>query len=471
VIDLDRLKTWLPERRWFGNKGQTISSIEIVDSAIVDEGDPPLVFSILRVRFEDGTHELYHAPLMAQTDGEAWDPFDEPSHLEILGELMAHGESIKGDFGTFMFGGPGLDPLSPPGKEARTLGVEQSNSSVVLDEKVIVKLFRRPGIGPNPDLELNRLLTNEGFREVPPQVGDIVYEGTLEGEDVEIDLGIAQEFIHDGVEGWEATLRGIRALYDQIHPEDANEDIKFLTEQRSAETLDSLAELGDVTGGLHVLLSREDIIPELAPEPIAPDDLPTWARSARDALEQLTRSGVQEIKSMRDEIEQRIFAVEEMQPHGYKTRIQGDYHLAQVMLTPRGWVLLDFEGEPARPLEERRQKQSPLRDVAGMLRSFNYAATSVLFERGEPDSDEWLKLEPWADCWEQLARDRFLHAYLARSHEGRFLPEERDDIFVLLDFFEIDKALYEVGYERSNRPDWVRIPLRGIRMVLDRGAA
>jgi maltose alpha-D-glucosyltransferase/alpha-amylase len=104
-----------------------------------------------------------------------------------------------------------------------------------------------------------------------------------------------------------------------------------------------------------------------------------------------------------------------------------------------------------------------------MLRSFSYAATAVLFERAEPESEEWLRLEPWSNCWEELARERFLNAYLARSHEGRFVPEDRDDIFVLLDFFEIDKALYELGYERSNRPDWIRIPLRGIRDAVTRG--
>ena len=469
MIDVKRLQAWLPERRWFGSKGQKITSIEVVDQAVVDDGDPSLVFALLRVHFDDSTPDLYQVPLVVPAEGEAWDPFDDPERLAIIGELMAHGESIKGDFGIFHFGGPGLDPLSPPGKAARTLGVEQSNSSVILDEKVILKLFRRPGLGPNPDLELNRLLTNEGFREVPPQVGEIVYEGTIEGEEIAIDLGIAQEFIHDGVEGWEATLRGLRALYDQIHIEDTKEDIKFLTEQRSAETLDSLAELGDVTGGLHIVLSREEIDPELAPQEIDHDDLAGWAKASRKTLRRLIDSGLEEIVPLKDDIEARIAAVEGVEDPGYKTRIQGDYHLAQVMLSPRGWVLLDFEGEPARPLEERREKQSPLRDVAGMLRSFSYAATAVLFERAQPETEEWRKLEPWADCWEELVRERFLHAYLAKSHEGRFLPAERDEIFVLLDFFEIDKALYELGYERSNRPDWIRIPLRGIHNVLTRG--
>jgi maltose alpha-D-glucosyltransferase/alpha-amylase len=132
-------------------------------------------------------------------------------------------------------------------------------------------------------------------------------------------------------------------------------------------------------------------------------------------------------------------------------------------------MILDVEGEPMRSLEERRTKQSPLRDVAGMLRSFSYAATAALFEGGEPDSEEWKRLQPWADSWEALARERFLSSYLRKSHEGKFLAAERETLGVLLDFFEIDKALYELDYELAHRPEWVRIPTTGIARVLERG--
>ena len=132
-------------------------------------------------------------------------------------------------------------------------------------------------------------------------------------------------------------------------------------------------------------------------------------------------------------------------------------------------MILDFEGEPARSLEERRAKHSPLKDVAGMLRSIGYAASASLFERAGDDPSEWERLEPWALEWERMARERFLRGYLARSHEGNFLPPDRESQFALLDFFEIDKALYELGYELNHRPDWIHIPLRGIRQVIERG--
>ena len=163
-----------------------------------------------------------------------------------------------------------------------------------------------------------------------------------------------------------------------------------------------------------------------------------------------------------------IDRIRDVEAAGSKTRIHGDYHLGQVIRGLR-WMILDFEGEPVRTLEERRRKHSPLKDVAGMLRSFSYAATSVLFERAEPDSDGWRGLQPWADTWEALARERFLGSYLRKSHEGRFLAPEREVLAALLDFFEIDKALYELEYELRHRPEWVRIPLAGLARVIERG--
>jgi maltose alpha-D-glucosyltransferase/alpha-amylase len=132
-------------------------------------------------------------------------------------------------------------------------------------------------------------------------------------------------------------------------------------------------------------------------------------------------------------------------------------------------MIVDFEGEPARSLDERRSKQSPLKDVAGMLRSFSYAISAVLFERTEPGGEEWNRLNGWATAWEQLARERFLGAYLTRSHEAAFLPPALDEVALLLDFFEIDKALYELRYERGHRPEWMRIPLQGLQQVIERG--
>lgn len=386
---------------------------------------------------------------------------------------MAQHMTLRGRKGVFHFAGPGLDPAATPGyKSIRAVQSEQSNSSVILDDAVIVKVFRRPGNGPNPDLQLNRWLTNEGFEHVPPQVGEMAYRPGPPGSDAApgatIDLAIAQQWI-DGADGWQEVLGHIERIYEAVDSADANEDIPSLVVERSRRILDQLEELGDVTGALHVALARQENDAEFAPRTVRKIDLQGWADGCEIALHQLLHRGVDDLAKRRPEIEALLRSFRNIADAGYMTRVHGDYHLGQVMLTERGWMIVDFEGEPLRPLEARRDKQSPLRDVAGMLRSFNYAVCSRLFDRAEPDSDKWRVLQPWADAWERAARDRFLKAYFRKSHEGRFLAPDREALNTMLHVFELDKALYEVGYEMSHRPRWIRIPLKGITELLDGG--
>jgi trehalose synthase-fused probable maltokinase len=469
TTDLTRHADEIARQRWFGHKGRDISAITLLDEAIIEDGPPALVIAIAEVALGDGDRGLYQLLLLVNEDGSIEDASEGLDRMRVFGDLMAHGSSIKGSAGVFQFGGPSLDPLAPsPGTSSiRLMDAEQSNTSIVLDEDVIVKFFRRLAIGPNPDLELNRLLTNEGFEHVPPQVGEVVYEGELDGTEVSIDLGIAQRFVGDAVEGWKEALVRLSGLYDEIDPEDVGEDIAFLVEERTGEFLHAIEQLGDATASLHVLMSREEIEQNLLPEVISPRDLSEWADRVSIAAARLDGMG-DGIERMRAEIGARLAAFREITEAGLKTRLHGDYHLGQVLLSPRGWMLLDFEGEPARPLELRRAKQSALRDAAGMLRSFSYAASAALMDRADPGSDEWARLEPWADAWEALARDKFLGAYLTRAHEGRFLPPERADLALMIEVFEIDKVLYEIDYERHNRPDWLRIPVRGLERLLAR---
>ena len=468
MIDADQLKTLLPQQRWFGGKGRDITGVEILDEAPLTDGPPALVVAIASVGLSDGDVHLYHLTLLVDEDGTCRDAFDDVDRMRVLGDLMTQGETIKGARGRFHFGGPGLDPRSPPGESSiRRVGVEQSNSSLVFDESVILKLFRRVESGPNPDLELNRLLTNDGFENVPPHVGEVLYEGQLDEEEVEIDLGVAQQLIKDAREGWQETLDQLRALYDAAGDGD---DVEDAVAQRAAKGLDEIAKLGDVTASLHVHFAREELEPDVVSEATTEHDVREWAKRAQSWLDRLLGSGLSELEHHVGAIQERIDSVRTLPDAGRKTRVHGDYHLGQVLLAPRGWMILDLEGEPLRSLEERRAKQSPLKDVAGMLRSFSYAAFASLFERGAPDSEEWKSSEPWARAWERLARDRFLGEYLRTSHEGRFLPSDRSSLLLLLDLFELEKALYELDYERSHRPGWMRIPLHGIAEIAARGA-
>lgn len=463
ITDPKTLLATLPDQRWFGHKGNAIAGIELVDEVILSEGWPSLVIAIVAVNFE-GEIVYYQLPLLVDEDGRSRDATEEPDRLALLGQLMAHGDSVKGNSGIFHFGGPGLDPLAeaPGHGSVRVLGAEQSNTSIVFDDQVILKFFRRVSVGVNPDLELNRLLTSEGFDHVPAQVGEMTYEGPIDGDEISMDLGIAQQFLSEGTDAWEDVAHRLRTFYDEADPADAPEDRRFLTEERAGPLLESIGELGDVIASMHVSLARDETEPETAPAPMEPEDL----AELRDRIE-VALAASERAHGMDGAIRERLELLNDLEDAGAKTRVHGDLHLGQVMTTPRGWMVLDFEGEPMRSLEERRAKQSPLKDVAGMLRSFNYAAVSALFERGEPGSDEWNQLEPWAACWETLARERFLTGYLTRAHEGRFLPGDRNALVALLSAFEIEKALYELAYEESHRPEWVRIPLHGIRRSLE----
>lgn len=473
MIDTQQLVRSLPEQRWYSGRERTLSSIAVIDHAVIEDGGAPLVTAVIEAGFEDGGQDRYNLLLVLHEDGTIRDAFEEVERLRALGLAMAQHMTLRGSKGVFHFAGPGLDPAAALGyKSIRAVESEQSNSSVILDDEVIVKAFRRPGSGPNPDLQLNRWLTSEGFEHVPPQVGEMAYQpGAFhpgEDPDATIDLAIAQQWI-DGADGWREVLRHLDRVYDGADPADAPEDMPTLVVERSGRILDQLEELGDVTAALHVALSRQEADAEFAPQAVRRSDLHGWADAVEAALQRLLQTGIDELAERSQAIEALLVRFREITDAGYMTRIHGDYHLGQVMLAERGWMIIDFEGEPLRPLEARRLKQSPLRDVAGMLRSFNYAVCSGLFERSEPDSDEWRALQPWADAWERAARERFLKAYFRSSHEGRFLAPDRDALNTMLEVFELDKALYEVHYELSHRPGWVRIPLRGIAQVLTGG--
>jgi maltokinase len=475
-IDTQGLLETIPDRRWFGAKSRSLAGLEVLDRCIVDEGPPALVIALAELRFEDGGIDLYQLPLVVDEAGSR-DAFEDGRALVVFGRLLAHGVTCPGDRGSFRFGGAGLDPSSPPGVSfARVLKAEQSNSSMVLDDDVIVKFFRRVEAGPNPELELNRVLTSEGFENVPAQVGELSYEGPLRegGPEVQLDLAIAQRFVTDGVDGWEETLRQVRDFYawarDHVQ-QAAPRQVRRLTEDRCESWLNMVGELGDVTARMHVTLARKNLEADFAPESLAVGDLKQWADAIMVSLASLIEAGVEGLDELRPAIEECVDRLREVDDAGLVTRIHGDYHLGQTMITPRGWLLLDFEGEPVRPLAQRRAKQSPLRDVAGMLRSFSYAAFSGLFEEGEPDGEAWRLLRPWARGWEAVTRERFLHSYMRTSHEGGFLPPRREDVTAILDVLEIDKALYELDYEQGHRPGWMRIPLQGISDVTSRSGS
>jgi maltokinase len=291
--------------------------------------------------------------------------------------------------------------------------------------------------GENPELELLRFLSARGFPNIAPLAGWYDFEGRL----VDATLGILQEYLADGEDGWELALDELRTDPDGL--------------------LDRLHELGDVVGQMHTALGSDAANPAFAPDEPSAEALSILTADVDEQIERIfvdlpETDAVAPIMGRGQDVRERLQALSHIGAGGRVIRTHGDYHLGQTMLSDRGWVILDFEGEPARPLPERRLKRSPLRDVAGMLRSFSYVVAGARLLRGVDVADDW----------EDRARAVFLEGYFDRV-EPSLLPPGEAPTRQLLSVFELEKAVYELRYELNNRPDWVAIPVAGILRLLD----
>jgi len=323
----------------------------------------------------------------------------------------------------------------------RAVGAEQSNTSVVFGDDLILKAYRRVEPGINPELELLRFLSAHGFESIPALAGWYEYEGRL----MEATLGVLQEFLPSGRDGWELALDGLAGGGEDLLPE--------------------LRELGRVTGRMHAVLASDASDPAFAPEEPSSEALSLLTATVDEEIDRvfldLRPDGpAAEIAGRGEEVREQLRLLSHVGVAGRTIRTHGDYHLGQTLLTDRGWVLLDFEGEPARSLTERRRKRSPLRDVAGMLRSFAYAASAAEILRGTPAPADW----------EKRARGEFLGGYM-ETVDPTLLPPSGSALEQLLTVFELEKAVYELRYEVNNRPDWVGIPVAGIMRLLEAPAA
>jgi trehalose synthase-fused probable maltokinase len=308
------------------------------------------------------------------------------------------------------------------------MGAEQSNSTIVFDDALALKVFRRLLPGDNPELEMLRFLGAHGFENIAALAG--WYE--LAGERMQATLGVLQRFVADGRDGWDFAL---------------SEPEEFLERAR---------ELGSVTGRLHSVLAGDATDPDFAPEEPGDEALGLLVATIDEEIERTFLDlrdddpVVAPILGRGQELRERLQLLSHQSAGGRLIRHHGDYHLGQTLIAPEGWIILDFEGEPARSLPERRRKRSPVRDVAGMLRSFAYAASA----RDLPEG------------WEATARERFLDGYLA-DVEPVLMPAGEVAVTKLLAIHELEKAIYELRYELNNRPDWVPIPVSGIVRLLD----
>jgi maltose alpha-D-glucosyltransferase/alpha-amylase len=359
---------------------------------------------------------------------------------------------------------------------------------VAFGEVLVLKVFRQVEPGINPDAEMTGVLTTRaGFRHVPILVGALDYVGP---DGTASTVAILQRFVPNRGDGWTAALAHLERLFDGVAdrcppPPGETASVAEVAASLGDGFVASLQRLGGVTAELHAALASVADDPAFAPEPIGPADLRAWqiafvtlARRALAALQGRLATLPGEVQWLAASVLARSADLDragdslgELVTSGAaKIRIHGDYHLGQTLRTPDGYVVFDFEGEPARPLRDRRTKHCPLRDVAGMLRSFDYAASLGAAAASPPDLPPGTAVA-WARAWERLAGETFLAGYRTAIDRAAvaLLPRSPAAMAKVLGIFELEKALYELDYELDNRPAWVEIPLAGLNRLL--GAA
>ena len=454
------LGAYLGHQRWFGGKGRAFhvsGSTTVARLREASEHLPAVRIDVVHVAYDDGDTETYQLPIVAYPE-----PVEHLAHVLVGEETGADGgvyhvydalhdkastvlwmEGIAGDLsvdGADFHREPTAREL-PPGGPSIVIGAEQSNTSLIFGDTVILKVFRKVSPGLNPDIEIHSALAKARSSHIAPPLGWL--EGTwsdpVTGQLVTASLAMAQTYLKGATDGWELALTSVRDLYAEgdLHADEVGGDFASEAERLGITTAEVHATLADVlpTGRLH------------------DKELTALVEAMRSRLEHAVGE-VPDLEPYADGLRQAFDDLADWPEPVLVQRVHGDFHLGQVMRTLDGWKLLDFEGEPARPLQDRRALESPIKDVAGMLRSFDYAARHLLADH-PPDGQLAYRGTEWA----QRNREAFLSGYARASQRD---PRDQP---VLLRAFETDKAVYELLYETRNRPAWVHIPMFAIRRL------
>lgn len=471
---IDLLAEWLPHQRWFAGKDPSVDAVRLVSATLINEAEPRVWHTLVEVTQGD-RREIYQIPLtfrrgfvdrlehvhIGQTDaGHVYDALhDKDATTALLQYFDGHTEVGDLRFHTE----PGA--TVPFGEPSLALPVEQSNTSLAYGDVALLKVFRRIQPGLNPDVEVHDALTRAGSQVVAPLFGwiDGSWEAGSEsgprvaggaagaaagGQDRhEASLAMLQAFLTTASDGWALATASVRDLY-------AEGDLR--ADEVGGDFAGEAFRLGAATAEVHRTMA--EVLPT---SELKADDLVALAEQMRRRLDEAV-AVVPELEPHLPGLQAQLDAVTEVTHAVPAQRIHGDYHLGQVVRTVVGWKIVDFEGEPSRPLAERTALESPLRDIAGMLRSFDYAARHLLVTDYQPDHPSYEQIEFRAIEWAQRNRDAFCEGY---ARAAGFDP--RDDQ-VLLCAYEADKAVYEVAYEARHRPAWISIPLAAVERLSGR---
>jgi maltose alpha-D-glucosyltransferase/alpha-amylase len=528
----EALPAYLMGRRWFGAKALKISGTEVIEAlavapaAVTAKAGQPLpvagMLTLIEVEYVEGDTQTYVLPLAATAAQRAGD-----LRRAVADSAVARLKTSEGDWLLYdalwdkpfcsalltaiarrkKIAGQGGQLIATPTKAFRTIGgpdalslepnamqAEQSNTSVLFGDRLFFKLFRRPEEGINPDLEIGRFLTERvGFPHVPAVAGALEYRRGKTSEPMT--LAILQAQVPNSGDAWHYTLDALGRFFEEAvvrRPEIsepplpdvggifemANLEPPQLARDTMTDYLERARLLGQRTAELHLALASDRDDPAFAPEPITP----FYQRSIYQTMRAITVQNFRLLRSRRGELPEavqvldleqqivrRLQRVLEPKIEASRIRCHGDYHLGQILYTGKDFVIIDFEGEPARPLSERRIKRSPLQDVAGMLRSLHYACYSALYGRlgGIAADQDPSVLEHWVRFWYRWAAGSFLGTYLRVAEGASFIPTSPADTKTLLNAFLLGKAVYELGYEANNRPEWIKIPIQGVLQLLE----
>jgi maltose alpha-D-glucosyltransferase / alpha-amylase len=513
----------LAAARWFGGRGRRIDRAHIQDTLAIRARGALLGYLVLVAVEQEGSSELYTMPMafaqgeraevlrhqrgmgiaeLEQVEGAPdgrgllYDALADEAFGAALLELVRRGRTLQGQRGALIPSRTRALRTALHGDESpapRLRAVEQTNTSLVYGDRAVLKIFRRLGEGVNPDLEIGRHLTERAaFSHTPATLGALEYAGSRE---IPRCVGILQAWVDNEGDAWSLTLDLLqeyleRALAQGQPPPEGSYRALIGGAGLPAELADKLgvyAELarllGERTAELHLALAADRQNPDFAPEPFGTlyqraryQSMRNTAARSLDLLhsQSVTFEGrvaedARSVLAARERIDETFRSMVGPRMTGMRIRCHGDYHLGQILYTGRDFVILDFEGEPDRAIAERRLKRSPLVDVAGMLRSFDYASWHWLVKAGMEGivrTEDVVRLEPWARLWSHQVGRLFLEAYRLGIQSAGLLPEPAENIAKLLHVLMLDKSLYELGYELGHRPDWIGVPLRGVLELL-----